>query len=124
VQTRRFVLIAKDMEQQIKETRDRFNPYECLQRMVNQRLPVDIGTQILFRCRDAHLKEPIKNRWAWTQKVLDKEHMALHIRLLEAEHQATKNQKPNLEALGSVFRRIGSQHPGEPTPEEPNEAFS
>jgi hypothetical protein len=119
VQTGRLALIARDLEQQVKETKDRFNPHECLQRMVNHHLPVDIGIRILLSCRDAHRKEPIKNRWAWTQKVLDREFTALHIRLMEAEHQARKNQKPNLEALGTVFRRIGAQQP-----EGDGEAFS
>lgn len=104
-----------------------FQPWQCLQKMVNGRLPVSIGLKILLEVRDRW--EKIDHPWKYVQTVLDKEHMALHIRLVEAEHQKVKNQKPNLEALGAVFRRIEAQHPGtaqsvDPQPEEGGEAFS
>ena len=102
-----------------------FQPWQCLQRMVNGKLPVGIGLKILLEVRDRWPK--IDHPWKYVQTVLDREHMALHIRLMEAEHQATKNQRPNLQALGTIMRGIGEQTrepPADPQPEEGDEAFS
>ena len=102
-----------------------FHPWQCLQRMVNGRLPVGIGLKILLELRDRWPK--IDHPWKYVQTVLDREHMALHIRLMEAEHQATKNQRPNLQSLGTIMRGIGEQTrepPADPQPEEGDEAFS
>ena len=117
-QSARLALVARDLEAQAKETGDRFNPHACLQRMVNHGLSVDIGIQVLLRCREAHTKgmaksppEPIRARWAWTQTVLDREYAALHIRLQEQEHERVKKQKPNMQVLGEIMRGIGEPKP-------------
>jgi len=102
-----------------------FHPWQCLQLLVNGKLPVGVGLKILLTVRDRW--EKIDHPWKYVQAVLDKEHMALHILLMEAEHQARKNQKSNLEVLGAVFRRIGehAQEPAaSPEPGEGDEAFT
>ncbi len=102
----RLNLIARDLEEQAQAMKDRFNPWAAFQKLAHK-LPVETAIMILRRCRDAHREEPIRSRWAWLQRVMDREHAAHCIRLQEVEHQALKSEKPNLEVMGSILRRIG-----------------